>query len=193
MAEHPDQFEPDDVAAALAPEPNEAARESYLLVGIPGPSREGTFKLFLDLGMTRSIEGSVDALHAFREIPRDQAPLGLKYIAVWLRADARLTYKRTTRTEGEPRVLEIDEFVPYDVLLWPPASPFGTSVGPRSPIGGAPNDLEGRCLPDPSSPTGYSQRITIPGAAVDTFRATLGIPKGTKYLANKGFSSPFRG
>jgi hypothetical protein len=157
------QLEPDSVAATLATDPEVVPEDTVILIGIPAPSRADKFKLFRDLRMTRAVEGPREAIRASKDIPEGQVPLGLKCVAVWVAADTSLTHTYAgpgARASSLAAIIGPEVFVPIDVLLWPPASPFGTR-----PIGEPPDPrtIELGCKPDSRSPTGYSERIIAPG------------------------------
>lgn len=157
-------LDPDLVAAVLSPDPGVVHPETVIVIGIPAPSRPGSFKLFRDIRMTWAVEGQSEAIRAGKVIPEEQVPLGLKCVALWVDAEAELTHTCAWRSEARPELpvdLSYDDvpFLPIDLFLWPPASQFGTRIGDHPDRRVA----EGPCRPDPKSPTGYSQRIAVPG------------------------------
>jgi hypothetical protein len=157
------QFEPDTVAATLAADPEAIPQDTVILIGIPAPSRADRFKLFRDLRMTRAVEGPREAIRASKDIPEEQIPLGLRCVALWVAADTKLTHTYAgpgTRASSLAAIIDPDVFVPIDVLLWPPASPFGDRPlsEPRDP-----RTIDGVCRPDPRSPTGFSMILRSPG------------------------------
>jgi hypothetical protein len=153
-------IEPDTVAATLASDPEAVPEDCFVLIGIPAPSREDRFKLFLDIRMTRAVEGPREAIRGTKDIPEGQVPLGLRCVALWVAANTKLTHTHAGPGTRASSFVAVDVFVPIDVLLWPPASPFGDRPlsEPRDP-----RTIDGDCRPDPGSPTGFSMILRSPG------------------------------
>jgi len=85
-------LDPDLVAAVLAPEPGAVLPDTVILIGIPAPSRRGSFKLFRDIRMTWAVEDQSEAIRASKVIPEAQVSLGLKCVTLWVDAEAEHTH-----------------------------------------------------------------------------------------------------